>query len=510
VLGRPGAVRAARPDGPLPRISEYPSDEAEAHGVGARAAIGAGPDRPWSRLAVLYRINAQSAVFEEALTRAGVPFRVRGGERFLDRPEVQVALDTLRKRRRPRPGRAFAPISPILTVDAEMSEERREHIDALARLGREYLDAEGGQGSVDGFLAFLNTSLRGDDADAVGSDAVELLTFHRAKGLEFDTVFVTGLERGLVPISARQDARRARRRGAPLYVALSRAERMLHLSWAQTAAMGMRTAKRSPSPYLGKVDRALAVLSGREDPGARSTARTSPTPAIASRRRAAPPKSKRERLAVAEADAPLLDALMEWRLKLSRRRTCRPIVIFNNNTLVEIATDRPRTRSSCSGSRAWPGEGRAVRRRRARVGARALRASPPRNASTWLTGVAARVTIGRAFEGETRRCEMPAIWRSTLPLFPTDDGWPYPDTAGHGRARGRRPIDLDQLELRVDPHAFSDLTEWERFAVVHRYGINCPECSMKELAQQMECSHAEARELLGSALDKLRQRLTAP
>ena len=51
----------------------------------------------WSRMAVLYRVNAQSALFEEALARAGVPFRVRGGGRFLDRPEVKVALDDLRK-----------------------------------------------------------------------------------------------------------------------------------------------------------------------------------------------------------------------------------------------------------------------------------------------------------------------------------------------------------------------------------------------------------------------------
>ena len=105
---------------------------------------------------------------------AGVPFRVRGGGRFLERPEVQVALDTLRKTARAAPGRSFSEHLTDLTVDAEMSEERREHTDALVRLGHEYLEAEGGQGSVDGFLAYLDTALRGDDADAVSGDAVEL------------------------------------------------------------------------------------------------------------------------------------------------------------------------------------------------------------------------------------------------------------------------------------------------------------------------------------------------
>jgi len=105
---------------------------------------------------------------------------------------------------------------------------------------------------------------------------------------------------------------------------------------------------------------------------------------------------------------------------------------------------------------------------------------------------------------------MSATWRSTLPLFPTDDGWPYPDTLGAAEPVADDPIDLDQLELRVDPHAFADLTEWERYAVAHRYGLDGPACSMKELARQLECSHAEARDLLGGALDKLRQRLLAP
>jgi DNA-directed RNA polymerase sigma subunit (sigma70/sigma32) len=101
------------------------------------------------------------------------------------------------------------------------------------------------------------------------------------------------------------------------------------------------------------------------------------------------------------------------------------------------------------------------------------------------------------------------MWRSTLPLFPSDDGWPYPDVTGHADPVADDPIDLDALELRVDRHAFADLTEWERFAVVHRYGLDGPPCSMKELAQQLECSHGEARDLLGGALDKLRHRLTS-
>ena len=178
---------------------------ARAAGVGERRSS---PGRAWPSSTAS---NAQSALFEEALTRAGIPFRVRGGERFLDRPEVQVALDELRTAAREGPHRPFAEHLTDLTHSADdtaelVPEERREHVDALVRLGHEYLEADGGRGSVDGFLEFLHTSLRGDDAGNSTGNAVELLTFHRAKGLEFDTVFVTGLERGLVPISHAEDA----------------------------------------------------------------------------------------------------------------------------------------------------------------------------------------------------------------------------------------------------------------------------------------------------------------
>jgi|SRR4051794_17775857 len=101
------------------------------------------------------------------------------------------------------------------------------------------------------------------------------------------------------------------------------------------------------------------------------------------------------------------------------------------------------------------------------------------------------------------------MWRSTLPLFPSDDGWPYPDVTGPADPVADDPIDLDALELRVDRHAFADLTALERFAVVHRYGLEGSAWTMKQLAHRLDCSHVEARDLLGGALDKLRRRLTS-
>ena len=105
---------------------------------------------------------------------------------------------------------------------------------------------------------------------------------------------------------------------------------------------------------------------------------------------------------------------------------------------------------------------------------------------------------------------------SSLPLYPTDDGWPYPDRPGSELGLfdlvADDEVDLDLLELRADPHAYADLTELEYFAVSWRYGVGdggLPH-SMKDLAVELGCNRAEARDVLGGALDKLRRRLTSP
>jgi DNA helicase-2/ATP-dependent DNA helicase PcrA len=329
-------VRAAGVDGAPPTVTAFATDAAEARGVADAVYAAHGTMRPWSSMAVLYRVNAQSAPFEEALGRAGIPYRVRGAAAFLDRPEVKTVLDDLRKGAKTAPGRAFAEHLTDLVTDArDLSEDRREHVDAVAALGREYLAAEGSIGSVAGFLEYLRASLRGGDDGGLHDDAVDLLTFHRAKGLEWDTVFVTGLERGLVPIShaqGRPDAMDEERR--LLYVALSRAERHLHLSWARERARGARVSQRTKSRFLGEVEKVI----GATEP-------TAATPAESLRGAA----GARKRLAdldagdLAVSDRPLYEALVTWRSDLARAAAVPAYVILDNKTLRSVASRRPRS-----------------------------------------------------------------------------------------------------------------------------------------------------------------------
>jgi DNA helicase-2/ATP-dependent DNA helicase PcrA len=297
--------------------------------------IAHGPHVSWAALAVLYRTNAQSAAFEEALTRAGIPFRVRGDARFLERPEVVSALQRLRASAKEVPSRSFAEHVIDLEADAASApEQQREHVAALARLAHEYLAVEAGPGAVDGFVAYLSAALQGE-APEPGGDAVELLTFHRAKGLEFHTVFVTGLERGYVPIAhAETPADRAEERRL-LYVALTRAEHCLHLSYAKERTMGTRVVRRAKSPWLAPIEAAAGGAG----------------PPRLSRNGANGLSRARARLAQAanaepEPDAELFGALVEWRRNLARASGVPAYVIFHDTTLKTVAAVKPATRAA--------------------------------------------------------------------------------------------------------------------------------------------------------------------
>ncbi len=78
-------LRAQRPAGPAVTYEGHPDEVAEAAAVAAKIAVLRKDGRPMSEVAVLFRINAQSEPYEEALSDAGIPYLVRGAGRFFER-----------------------------------------------------------------------------------------------------------------------------------------------------------------------------------------------------------------------------------------------------------------------------------------------------------------------------------------------------------------------------------------------------------------------------------------
>jgi DNA helicase-2/ATP-dependent DNA helicase PcrA len=349
---RPPQV-AQQPDGVVPEIRSFASDTDEARGIAAAIRSRRAPGTPWSHFAVLVRTNAQAVLFEEAFRRAGIPYRVRGGGAFLDQPEVRAAVATLTR----APARVpFA--SVIDDLDAMVRDaanaERRGELEALVRLAREYA-ATDPSAVVGGFTAWLAATVRSDEPDRDGGrDGVDVVTFHRAKGLEWPVVFLAGLERGFVPIGHAEGSAAWAEERRLLYVAITRAERELHCSWAERRTFGSRVMHRNRSPWLDDIEAAAAALAaagtGRGPDWrhhlAESRARLaelSPGAGGAARRRSG-------RHAVAEigrnADPALLSALKTWRANTARAAGVPAFIVLHDTTLAAIAELRPRTRDA--------------------------------------------------------------------------------------------------------------------------------------------------------------------
>lgn len=351
-LEREGTLSATRGDGPVPQIRVFDNAKAEAHGVARSVRDHRRPGGTWSSQAILVRTNAQIPALEEALSAAKIPFRVRGAAPLLDQPEVKAAMGNLR---RARGGFDDALADLATSVDeaadtGDRGDERRANVDALLQLARDFAAVETAP-TVPAFLSWLFSTAKADQPDRYG-DAVEITTFHAAKGLEWPMVHLAGLEQGLVPIGHAKTHGAMAEELRLFYVAVTRAELELSCTWASQRRFGTKDMTREMSPYLRTVQAACEALDAGSDPT------SVPTEVLAGKRASAAPAKARHTRSRTRPDLPraagalapadldddgraLLDALRGWRTDKARAAGMPAYVICNDRTLVEIASIRP-------------------------------------------------------------------------------------------------------------------------------------------------------------------------
>jgi DNA helicase-2/ATP-dependent DNA helicase PcrA len=253
-LRRPGgaALVAQRPAGPKPEFAEYADEEQEAAAVARRAAALIRSGTAARDIAVLVRTNAQTPALEQALGAAGVPFLLRGAERFFDRPEVRQGVGLVRAASRSvsaaedPAGQVRAVLSGIGLTQQPPSgrgqaRERWESLQALAQLAADFF-----AGSPRASLADLAAELAARSAigHAPVMDGVTLASLHAAKGLEWAVVFLAGLSDGTLPIVYAQSEDAIEEERRLLYVGATRARDLLCLSWALARSADARPVRK--------------------------------------------------------------------------------------------------------------------------------------------------------------------------------------------------------------------------------------------------------------------------
>ena len=352
-------LRSQRPAGPEPTVEVWSDDVEEADQVARRVARYVRDGVPARDIAVLFRINAQSAALEEAFAEAGVPVVLRGTERFFDRPEVREAVTRLRGAARGEAGggplgdevRAVlgtAGWTPEAPRTAGAVRERWESLAALATLADEL--AATLEDSLSAFVAELDA--RAELQHAPVADGVSLASVHSAKGLEWKVVFVVGCTDGLLPLQYAETPAQVEEERRLAYVAITRAADHLHLSWARARQPGGR-AVRSVSPFLAE---ALAGSASVGDALTGGVVRRGSGKARGERAQKGPARCRvcrkglvtapertlgRCQSCPADLNAELLDALREWRLQVSREKAVPAYVVFTDNTLIAIAEQMP-------------------------------------------------------------------------------------------------------------------------------------------------------------------------
>lgn len=337
-------VRLVSQNEPGPAIAyrEFPFEESEAAGVARAIAEANARGIAYRDMAILYRINAHSEPFEQALGERGIPYVLRGGEGFFNRPEVRQAITLLR-------GAAMADeatesvagdVAAVLSSMGHTTEapkgagavrDRWESLNAIISMVEDLVAVEPAT-TMAGLIKEFER--RAEIAHAPAGDGVTLATLHTAKGLEWEAVFLVGVHEGSLPFVYATEPEAIEEERRLFYVGVTRARRELMISWSKARREGAKST-RKPSRFLDRLRpvkaQAAAVRASR-----------SPLCRVCNQELAV--NEKRHGVCSscpADFDKELFETLREWRREAAGGKPA--FTVFNDATLLEISRRKPRS-----------------------------------------------------------------------------------------------------------------------------------------------------------------------
>jgi len=347
-------LRSQSPSGPPVDFTGHANEVDEAEWVATRIAAMREAGTPLRGIAVLFRTNAQSETLEEALAEKQIPYVMRGVERFFDRPEVKQATTLLRGAARAAPADSAHLVADVRSVLSSMGwtvepptgrgvqRDRWESLHALTTVAAEV--AQSGEATgLPGLVAELDRRVQVQHLPV--ADGVTLATLHSAKGLEWDTVFLSGMHEGAMPIVYATTPQAVEEERRLFYVGVTRARSRLLVSWSAARTPGAR-GSRGPTRFLDGIAPADRPGAGSDSAGGRRRQRATRT---VTRCRgcerplstAAERKIGRCNNCPATYDEELFERLRSWRSAQAQEQKLPAYCVFTDATLVAIAEMRP-------------------------------------------------------------------------------------------------------------------------------------------------------------------------
>ena len=338
-------LQGMRGHGPAPEFNGYDDEPAEARAVAQKVRKLLNDGVPAREIAILYRINAQSAAFEAALADEGIVYQVRGGEGFFQRAEIREAFAQLLRASK----RTDLPDDPVRIARAALAplgltpeepegakaRERWQSLSALVDLIEEIVRTREASNMAE-VLGSLRRRAEAKQSPAV--DGVTLASLHAAKGLEWDAVFLVGLVEKTLPISHALKAgdEQIEEERRLFYVGVTRAREHLHMSWSLARQEGGHKS-RTRSRFL---DGLVPELEVEKSPQRLKRAKRC---RVCGNQLGTPAEKPLGRHEECEPnfDEAVYAALKRWRLDVSRAAGQPAFVVFTDATLMSIAEAMP-------------------------------------------------------------------------------------------------------------------------------------------------------------------------
>lgn len=350
-------------EGPMPRILPCANELDEAAMTARWLVERHEAGVPWRELAVLYRVHAQSPLFEAALAEMEVPFTVRGAEGFYQRGEVRQVVGELVAAALADPVRPAVELCRAVLTRLGWTEqapsgqgrvrERWESLSAVLALAEDLVAARPG---ADAAALAAELEQRASAEHPLNPDGVTLSTLHAAKGLEWTGVALVGAQEGTIPFALANTPAQVAEEARLFYVGITRAKRELLITWSRARRSG--AGNRQPSRFLdGIAERPASAPRRRTHREQQHTVLTQ-TCRVCGKplNTGAERKLQRHGDCPASYDETVFDQLIAWRSGVAKQRSVPAYCIFTDATMMAIAERSPSDEESLL---AIPGVGRA-------------------------------------------------------------------------------------------------------------------------------------------------------